>query len=104
MTNSNFYTPTTKQFSLLELLAFYGYGVSADNSEVPTGGYVFYKKNNIKGKVLTMLGFDISKIVTAPATIQTWKSSCFPTLKKTLLMQDKSNAAFLKSQCKDCQP
>lgn len=63
MTNSNFYTPTTKKFSLLELLAFYGYGVSADNSEVPTGGYVFYKKNNIKGKVLTMLGFDISKIV-----------------------------------------
>ena len=53
---TNFYTPKIKQFSMLELLTFYGYSIKSDSSEVPTGGYIFCKNNT--NVLMRKLGFN----------------------------------------------
>lgn len=61
---SNFYKPTTKQYSLLELLSFYNLGLKVSNPEQQTPIYRFYKKNkNAQSKILSMLGFDIDEVM-----------------------------------------
>lgn len=53
---TNFFTPTTRTLSFVDLLSFYGLTLQADNSEVPTGGYVFIKNNS--NKLMRKLGFN----------------------------------------------
>lgn len=62
MTGTEFFTPTTKTLSLIELLSFYGLALKAENSEICTT-YIFYRKNGNKNKFLKVLGMDISEII-----------------------------------------
>jgi hypothetical protein len=59
---TNFFTPTTKTLSMIELLSFYGLALKAENAEVATT-YVFYKKNKTNSRLLKMLGFDVDKVI-----------------------------------------
>lgn len=53
---TNFFTPTKRTVSFIDLLSFYGLSLQADNSEVPTGGYLFCKKNS--NKLMRKFGFN----------------------------------------------
>lgn len=46
MTNANFFTPTTKRLSLIELLEFYGLGLKVINYEQQLPEYKFFKKGD----------------------------------------------------------
>ncbi|MCD0496781.1 hypothetical protein LP085_07955 [Achromobacter sp. MY14] len=61
---SNFFTPTTKTFSLIELLAFYELGLHVTNYEQQKAVYRFHKKStNKKTKILSMLNFVVEKVI-----------------------------------------
>lgn len=61
---SNFFTPTTKQLSLIELLNFYELGLNATNYEQQKPVYRFHKKTtNNKTKILSMLNFVVDKVI-----------------------------------------
>lgn len=65
---SNFYKPTTKEFLLIELLTFYGLCLKITNFEQQLPIYQLCKvSDSQKGKILSMLGFNIEKVI-IPAT------------------------------------
>jgi hypothetical protein len=62
MNTTNFYTPTTLTYSLIDVLTFYGLGLHVTNYEQQEPIYRFHKKTTItKTKILTMLGFGIEE-------------------------------------------
>ena len=72
---SNFYKPTTKQFSMIELLTFYGLCLKITNFEQQKPIYQLCKvSESQKGKILSMLGLNIEKVI-IPATTDFEKMS-----------------------------